>query len=113
MKNNICDARNLLLFVGYCAEHTLGHAIVAGQSPVNIFGEPYEVRAQVASLDAFSGHADRTELRRYVEGMTGDIKKIAVVHGEESQSLAFATTLQGMKPRAEVIVPEYGQKIEF
>jgi metallo-beta-lactamase family protein len=113
LKNNICDPRNLLLFVGYCAEHTLGHAIVSGRSPVNIFGEPYEVRAQVASLDAFSGHADRNELRRYVEGISGDIKKIAVVHGEESQSLAFAETLRGIKPRAEVIVPEYGQRIEF
>jgi metallo-beta-lactamase family protein len=113
LKNNIGDARNLLLFVGYCAEHTLGHAIVSGHSPVNIFGEPYEVRAQVASLDAFSGHADRTELRRYVEGISGEVKKIAVVHGEEAQSLAFAETLRGMKPRAEVIVPEYGQRIEF
>lgn len=113
LKNNVCDARNLLLFVGYCAEHTLGHAIVSGLSPVNIFGEPYEVRAQVASLDAFSGHADRNELRRYVEGISGNIKKITVVHGEEAQSFAFAETLRDMMPRAEVIVPEYGQRVEF
>lgn len=113
IRNNIGDARNLLLFVGYCAEHTLGHAIVSGKSPVNIFGEPHVVRAQVASLDAFSGHADRTELRRYVEGISGDIKKIAVVHGEAEQSFAFAETLRGMRPKAEVVVPEYGQKIEF
>jgi metallo-beta-lactamase family protein len=113
IKNNIGDPKNLLLFVGYCAEHTLGAQIVSGKSPVNIFGDPYEVRAQVASMDAFSGHADRTELRRYVEGISGDIKKITVIHGEEAQSMAFAETLRGMKPRAEVIVPEYGQKVEF
>jgi len=113
LKNNICDPRNLLLFVGFCAEHTLGAAIVSGRSPVNIFGEPYEVRAQVASMDAFSGHADRSELRRYVEGISGDIKKITVIHGEETQALAFGETLRGMKPKAEVIVPEYGQRVEF
>ncbi len=113
LKHNIGDARNLILFVGYCAEHTLGAAIAAGRSPVNIFGEPYEVRAQVASLDAFSGHADRTELRRYVEGISGDIKKIAVVHGEEEQAMAFGQTLRVMKPRAEVVVPEFGQRLEF
>jgi metallo-beta-lactamase family protein len=113
LKNNICDPRNLLLFVGYCAEHTLGAAIVSGRSPVNIFGEPYEVRAQVASMDAFSGHADRGELRRYVDGISGDIKKITVIHGEESQALAFGETLREMKPKAEVIVPEYGQRVEF
>jgi len=113
LKNNICDPNNLILFVGYCAEHTLGAQIVSGRSPVNIFGEPYEVRARVASLDAFSGHADRTELKRYVSAITGDIKKIAVVHGEESQALAFVETLKQMKPKAEVFAPVYKQVVEF
>jgi metallo-beta-lactamase family protein len=113
LKNNIGDARNLVLFIGYCAENTLGAAILAGRSPVNIFGEPYEVKAQVASIDAFSGHADKDELRRYVENLTGDIRKIAVIHGEESQSLAFVETLKQMKPKAEVFAPVYRQAVEF
>jgi len=112
LKNNIGDAKNLVLFVGYCAEHTLGCAIRAGKSPVSIFGDPYEVRAQVAAIDAFSGHADRTELKRYVSRLTGDIKKIAVVHGEEEQALAFAATLKQMKPKAEVFAPVYQQIAE-
>ena len=113
LKNNIQDPRNLVLFVGYCAEHTLGSLIVSGRSPVNIFGEPYEVKAKVLSLDAFSGHADRTELRQYVERTGGDIRDIFVVHGEEEQSMAFAETLKSMKPNAKVVVPERGQKEEF
>ena len=91
----------------------LGAQILAGQNPVNIFGEPHEVRARIASIDAFSGHADKNELRRYVQAMSGDIKKICVIHGEESQSLAFAETLRGMKPKAEVVVPEYKQMMEI
>lgn len=113
LKNNICNPNNLILFVGYCAEHTLGAQILSGRSPVNIFGEPYEVRARVASLDAFSGHADRTELKRYVSTVSGDIKKIAVIHGEESQVLAFADTLKQMKPGADVFAPVYKQVAEF
>jgi metallo-beta-lactamase family protein len=113
LKNNIGDAKNLVLFVGYCAEHTLGAQILAQRSPVNIFGEPHEVRARIASVDAFSGHADKNELRRYVEALTGDIKKISVVHGEESQALAFGETLRAMKPKAEVVVPEYKQVVEI
>jgi len=112
LKNNIGDPRNLILFVGYCAEHTLGAQIMAGRNPVNIFGEPQEVRAQIASLDSFSGHADKHELRRYAEGVAGDIRKICVIHGEESQALAFADTLRAMKPKAEVIVPVYQQVVE-
>ncbi|MBC8095809.1 MAG: MBL fold metallo-hydrolase [Akkermansiaceae bacterium] len=113
LKNNIGDARNLILFVGYCAEHTLGAQILSRRSPVNIFGEPYEVRAQIASIDSFSGHADKNELRRYVEGISGNLKTICVIHGEESQALAFAETLKGMKPNAQVIVPVYQQIVEI
>jgi metallo-beta-lactamase family protein len=109
LKNHIGNENNLVLFIGYCAEHTLGAQILSGQNPVNIFGEPHPVRARIASLDAYSGHADKTELRRYVEALSGEIKKIFVVHGEESQSLAFGETLRTIKPKAEVMVPEYKQ----
>ena len=112
LANHIGNSANLILFIGYCAEHTLGAQILSGANPVNIFGEPHAVRAHIASLDSFSGHADKNELRRYVEGIQGDIKQIAVIHGEESQALAFADTLKAMKPRAKVIVPEYQQVME-
>src|SRR5262249_48780506 len=111
LANHIGDATNLILFIGYCAEHTLGAQILSGQNPVNIFGEPHAVRAKIASLDSFSGHADKNELRRYVEAISGEIKKISVIHGEESQGLAFAQTLREMKPKAEVLVPDYKQTL--
>ncbi len=113
LKNHIGQPENLVLFIGYCAEHTLGAQILAGQNPVNIFGEPQDVRARIVSIDAFSGHADKIELKRYVENLTGDMKKIFCVHGEESQCLAHAATLREMKPKAEVIVPEYKQFVEI
>ena len=113
LKNNIGHVANLVLFIGYCAEHTLGAQIMSGRNPVNIFGEPCEVRARIASIDAYSGHADKHELRRYVGALTGDIQKISVIHGEESQCLAFAAALRAMKPRAEVLVPEYQQLVSI
>jgi metallo-beta-lactamase family protein len=113
LKNNLGDAKNLILFIGYCAEHTLGAQILAGKNPVNIFGEPHPVRAKVVSLDTYSGHADRNELKRYVERISGDLKKICCIHGEESQCLAHAETLRQMKPKAEILVPEYQQVVEI
>jgi metallo-beta-lactamase family protein len=112
LKNSIGNPDNLVLFIGYCAEHTLGHQILSGRNPVNIFGEPHEVRARVASMDAFSGHADKNELTRYVQALTGAIKKIAVIHGDEAQLLPWGETLRGLKPKAEVIVPVYQQVME-
>ena len=109
LANHIGNAANLILFIGYCAEHTLGAQILSGANPVNIFGEPHQVKARIASIDSFSGHADKNELSRYVQGLSGAINKIAVIHGEETQALAFGDTLRKMHPRAEVIVPEYKQ----
>ena len=111
LKNHLGYANNLVLFVGYCAENTLGALILAGKNPVNIFGEPQTVRAKIASLDSYSGHADKNELQRYVQRMTGSFKKIFCIHGEESGCLANAETLRALKPQAEVIVPQYQQVV--
>ena len=112
LKNHIGNPKNLVLFIGYCAENTLGAQITAGQNPVNIFGEPQAVRAKIVSLDTYSGHADRNELKQYAGKISGDLKKIICIHGEESQCLAHAETLRTMKPKAEVVVPEYKQVVE-
>jgi hypothetical protein len=48
-----------------------------------------------------------------VENLTGDIKRIFCIYGEESQCLAHAATLRAMKPKAEVLVPEYKQVVEI
>jgi len=104
---------NLILFVGFCAEHTLGARILSGAKIVNIFGEPHEIKAQVARIDAFSGHAGKSELIQYVKAITGNIRKIAVVHGDEPSALAWGDTLRKIKPNAEVLVPVRGQSVEF
>jgi metallo-beta-lactamase family protein len=113
LKNNIGAAQNLVLFIGYCAEGTLGSRITAGKTPVNIFGVPYDVRAQVVSLDTYSGHADKNELRRYVGKISGNLRKIFCIHGEEAQCLAHAETLRSMNLKAEISVPEYQQAEEI
>ncbi len=113
LKNNLEDEKNLVLFLGYCAEGTLGNQLIAGKKSVNIFGEPHTVRAQVASLDTYSGHADKDELANYVKRLSGDIKVIACIHGEETQCLAHAETLRAMKPSAKIVVPAYKQVLEI
>ena len=71
------------------------------------------MKAQVARIDAFSGHAGRSELIGYVKSLSGSLRKMTVIHGEESSSLAFGQALQALKPQAEVVVPQPGQIVEF
>ena len=78
-----------MLFSGCCAEHTLSAQILADRSSVDIFSEPDEMRAQIASIDTYSGHADKHEMRRCIETLTGDNKMICVIRGEEAQWKSF------------------------
>jgi len=109
LRNHLGNSTNLVLFVGFCAEHTLGAQLMAGRNPVNIFGEPVDVRARIVSMDSMSGHADQSELAEYARRIQGQVKRVFVVHGEEEQSLAFAETLRRLRPAAEVMVPVRGQ----
>jgi metallo-beta-lactamase family protein len=108
LSNNIRDAKNTVLIVGFQAEHTLGRRLVEKQPVVRIFGEEHRVRAQVRVINAFSAHADRDELLQYIGTTQSTLRKVFVVHGEESQSLAFADTLlsRGIQ---EVAVPAPGE----
>ena len=60
LQHGLGDARNTVLFVGFQAEGTLGRRIVDRAEVVNVFGEPVRVRAEVASLQGFSAHADQS-----------------------------------------------------
>jgi metallo-beta-lactamase family protein len=113
IKNNIEDDRNTILIVGWCAPHTLGAQLASGHKEVSIFGDPYKVRAAIEMIDAFSGHADKNELRAWAEQVTGPLRGIFVIHGEEQPALAYAETLRQLRPQANVRVPEFAESVEL
>jgi metallo-beta-lactamase family protein len=113
IKNNIEDPKATILIVGWCAAHTLGGHLASGEKQVNIFGEPFRVRCHVETINAFSGHADRTELKSWASQITGPLKKIFVIHGEPEPATAFAGVLREMRPQSEVFVPQFQDSVEF
>ena len=60
-------------------------------------------------MGGFSAHGDRNEMLRFLKESNLRIKKIAVVHGEEDQSTAFAEYLMENGFRA--FVPHLGQTV--
>lgn len=111
LKNNIEDQKNVVLIVGYQAQNTLGRKLVEGDKQVNIFGDPYNVKASVYVMDAFSGHADRSDLLNYIKQVDG-IKKIILVHGETTQQEAFKVALNenGFN---DIQIPQLGDEIDI
>ncbi len=106
------DTRNCILFVGFQAEHTLGRRIESGAKEVRIFGDPHEIRAEVASLSGYSAHADRTELRRWVRQLGGPVRRAFVVHGEPAAAIAMASILKE-EGVADVVVPQMGDSFDL
>lgn len=111
LKNNIEDQRNTVLIIGYQAENTLGRKLVNGEKRVNIFGEAHNVKAEIFVMDAFSAHADRSDLLEYIGRIPG-LKKIFLVHGEQKQLDAFSGAL-GENGYNDVTIPKFGEEFEI
>lgn len=109
LKNNIEDPRNTILIVGWQAPHTLGRRIVDEVPEVKVFGETYQLKAQVEKINGFSAHADRSELLDWAGALKSPPKHAFIVHGEEDSSLALADALQANLGFDNVIVPELKQ----
>jgi metallo-beta-lactamase family protein len=122
LRFKIHNERNTILIVGYMAQNTLGRRIEElgraydqsgrrGEPPtVKFFNKDYPLRAHVAKIGGFSGHADKAEMLRFLRQSNLRIRKIALVHGEEQQALHFAESLQ--EEGYSVMVPRRGETVE-
>lgn len=112
LRNNIEDPRNTVLITGFQAAETLGRKLVEKWPEVRIFGEPMRVRAEIASLDELSGHADQGELLEWIKPMVGTLRKVFLVHGEPTQSATLAQLLHA-RYGLEAVCPAPGQSFDL
>lgn len=113
LKNNIENPRNTILFVGYQAEETLGRKILDGMNPVPIFGEFYQVNAEIHRLEGYSGHADRDGLLTWIDKAreAKTPKHVFLVHGETDNIFPLAEAIE-KRGLPHVVVPKRQQIIE-
>jgi metallo-beta-lactamase family protein len=76
------DSRNTVLFCGFQAPGTLGQAVQSGASVVRIHKEEVPVRARIESMENLSGHADYSEILRWLARFPKPPQKLWMVHGE-------------------------------
>ena len=90
------DPRNTILIVGFQAEHTLGRRIVEKAPILKIFGDEIPLRAHVEVINGYSAHADRTELRAWLDAVKVTSPKLSgvhLVHGEVKVQEELQTAL--------------------
>ena len=92
--NNIENANNTILLVGYATHDSLAGRLRDGVDPVRIFGEEFRVHARIESMPYFSAHADYSEMLEYLscQAKVG-VREIFLVHGDERALGAWKSRL--------------------
>ena len=123
LRHKIHNERNTVLIVGYMGQGTFGRLLQErgdayekngrkGEPPtVRFYNKEYPLRAHVRNLRGFSAHGDRNDLMRLLKDSHLEVKRIAIVHGEEEQSAAFAKYLNS--EGFNTVIPRRGQCLEI
>jgi KH/beta-lactamase-domain protein len=99
------DPKNMLVFVGYQAEGTIGRRIQKGWKyiPIEGNGRDLELKLEIVTVEGLSGHSDHTELLNFVRTIPTP-RKIVVQHGESTTILQFTRELH-KEFRVETVAP--------
>jgi metallo-beta-lactamase family protein len=102
LKALIEDARTDILFVGYQAQGTPGHAIQKygpRHGYVDLDGRRLDIRAGVHTVAGYSAHADQKALLDFVTGIPAPPAEIRLVHGSlpAKAALKERLTTEGYK----------------
>jgi len=107
--HTIQDPANGILIVGFMAAGTLGRRIKDGAKEVRIHGETLAGRAEVREVNAFSAHADYSEIADWLSmADRSRLKGIFLVHGEDEAIDHLAKYLAG-KGYPDPVAVEYGK----
>ncbi len=112
MAQRLPDPKNLVIFIGFQAPGTRGATIKNGAPEVKIFGQFIPIRAQVASLEQFSDHADPPEMLEWLRTFKNKPSTTYLVHGEPAASSQLRDLMK-KELGWNVQVAEYMQRVEI
>ncbi len=112
LKLRLPEPRDTVLFIGYQSNGTRGQLLKAGAKSIKIHGENVPVRAQVRSMESFSGHADSVEIMRWLGTLKHPPKRAFVVHGEPESSAALESEIRGSL-KWQTHIPAYQETVQL
>ena len=105
------NSRNSVVLTGFQVPGTRGRALADGARSLKIHGRYVPVRAEVASLQGYSAHADAGQVVDWLRGMRTP-RAAYVVHGEPDAAWALAERLQ-TELGWTAVVPSYLEKVRL
>lgn len=110
LKALLPDRRNTVVLVGFQAIGTPGRMLRDGAHELKIHGKYVPVRAAIVEIEAFSVHADASELMDWLTAADQPPAQVFVNHGEADSSRALADRIRRELDVA-VIVPQPGERV--
>lgn len=111
LKNFLPHPQNSVLLVGYQAMGTPGQQLRDGARSIRIHGKDVAVQAAIVDIEAFSVHADRSELVEWLASARERPTAVYLVHGEEDSARALAEQIR-RDLHIPAVVAEPGQIVE-
>ncbi len=113
LKHTVSDPKSTILLMGYQAPNTLGRRISERRPVVRIFGQEYQLKANVVQLDGLSAHADAGDLTWWFEESVrhGHFAKAFLVHAEPDAAFALSDLIRDHVDE-DPIVPRYRESFE-
>lgn len=108
--NYLDDDNTILLFMGFQALGTLGREIRDGAKKVTIYGHDVHIRAEIQTIDGYSGHKDSDNLQEFVATTADTVKKIFVTMGETKSALFLVQRLRDYQG-LDAVHPEQGETV--
>jgi metallo-beta-lactamase family protein len=108
--NSIENWRNTIMIIGYCEPNSLGARLKRHPETIGIFGNQYNVKSDIVSLNSMSAHADYNDLCQYLSCQDqSEVKRVFIVHGEPEVQVEFKRRLlrKGFK---DIEIPELHQE---
>lgn len=92
------DEKNMLTFVSYQGENTLGRRIQKGWKEVSMRNREGQttvipINLEVTTVEGFSGHSDRKQILNFVKRLNPIPERILCCHGEASKTIGLASTI--------------------
>ncbi len=108
------DPKNMLLFVGYQAEETLGRKIQRGWKYLPVDGDErgLELKIEVETAEGLGGHGDVNQLFAYINSLKTRPKKIVLNHGDSMACSKLARAIH-KELRIETVAPRVLETVRF
>lgn len=84
--------KNMILFVGYQVNGTLGKKILSNKSKIVIDNNEINIKAQISNISGFSAHADQKGLLDFIKNIN-DVYCVYLIHGDTTRLEIFKSKI--------------------